>query len=313
MPTSPTAGDRSAPPPGRRRPAIPSLIALEARISENTPRDLRGVRTLARLATARLGATPRVIAGRRGPFGRTAWQEDLEASRTVLAATAQRLANALAASAAPPLTLATDCSLALATVPVIARLAPAARLLWLDAHCDYDTPATTTIGFLGCMSLAGACGEWASGYKPPVPPGQVVLCGTRPAPDDFDIAGQRLVEASAVTLVSITQTTIDDVLAALGDAPVYVHLDPDVLDPSVNPVPYARPGGLSATALRALLAEVAERQAIIGVEITAFHSPDDAAEREALGELLIEAVAPLLATPRRGRAGVNREVSQAGH
>jgi arginase len=273
----------------------PALIALHARISENTPRDLRGVETLEGLAATRCGVAPRSIAGRRGPFGRTPWQDDLEASRASLAQVASSLDAALAGDL-PTLTLASDCALAIATLPVIACRRPAARVLWLDAHCDYDTPQTTTLGFLGCMSLAGACGAWETGFAPALAPERVVLCGTRPAPDDFDIMAQREVEQSAVTLVDIAETTRDDVLAALEGAPVYVHLDPDVLDPSVNPVPYARPHGLSDTALRALLAAVAARHTVIGVEITAFHTPDDAAERAVLADLLLDAVAPVLGT-----------------
>src|ERR1039457_6977728 len=70
-----------------------------------------------------------------------------------------------------------------------------------------------------------------------------------------------MVKANAVQLVNILATTTDEILAALGDAPVYLHLDPDVLDPSVNPVPYARPSGLSARGLRSPLAAVAARHA----------------------------------------------------
>lgn len=297
MPENATAGDREAIAGERSRSVPPRVIALQARISENTPRDLRGLETLARLAAERFGTVPRLVEGQHGPFARTAWREDLEASRRVLAATGAHLADALAAQMNVPLSLATDCSLALATLPVVARARPSARVLWLDAHCDYDTPGTTTIGFLGCMSLAGACGEWDSGFDPPYPAGRVVLCGTRPAPDDFDVAAQRLVEASAVTLVGISETTTGEILGALAGEPVYIHLDPDVLDPSVNPVPYARPGGLSAPALQALLAAVGASRTVVGVEITAFHSPDDAAERDALGRFLLDAIAPLLTAP----------------
>ena len=299
MATLSTTSASSAAMDKERVTAIPSMIALHAHISENTPRDLRGVETLTRLAEETLGVAPWVIRGRQGPFGDAAWNDDLPASREVLTAAGTALAAALARSLFPPLSVATDCALALATLPVVARLHPMARVLWLDAHCDYDTPETTTIGFLGCMSLAGACGEWASGFAPPFPARQVVLCGARPPAGAFDSAAQRLVEASAVRLVGISDTTTDEVLAALGDAPVYLHLDPDVLDPSVNPVPYARPGGLSAEALWALLVAVAARHAIVGVEITAFHSPDDQKERDALGGFLIDAVAPLLTAASR--------------
>jgi len=274
------------------------MTALHAHMSEAMSRDLRGVETLTRVAEKVLGASVRAIEGRRGPFGPAGWAKDLAASREVLTAAGIDLASTLTRSSRPPLLTAPDCALALATLPVVARLQPTARVLWLDAHCDYDTPKTTTIGFLGCMSLAGACGAWASGFAPAFPTRQVVLCGARPAPGAFDEQAQRAVEASAVHLVDISAATTDAVLEALGHAPVYIHLDPDVLDPSVNPVPYARPGGLSIEGLTALLATVAARHTIIGVEITAFHSPDDEEERDVLAGLLIDAVAPLLA-PRR--------------
>lgn len=271
-----------------------TLISLQARISERTPRDLRGVEALTELAARTLKTEPWVIEGRREPFGQTPWDQDLEASREVLVRTATCLAEALMTSTRPTLTLATDCALAIATLPTMAGLHPAARVLWLDAHCDFDAPETTTLGFLGCMSLAGACGRWKTGFEPSVPERQVVLCGTRPLPDDFDIVAQRAVESSEVTLVGISESTVEDILAALEGAPVYVHLDPDVLDPSVFPVPYARPGGLSAAALQTLLETVAGRNTIIGVELTAFHAPEDPPARDALTRMLMDAVTPLI-------------------
>src|SRR5258708_13034783 len=80
MATLPSAGDRSASPHGLRPHAVPRVIALEARISENTPRDLRGVRTLARLASAQLPAAPQVIVGRRNPSAHTPSQHPLHHS-----------------------------------------------------------------------------------------------------------------------------------------------------------------------------------------------------------------------------------------
>jgi arginase family enzyme len=276
-----------------------SIISLQARISENTPRDLRGVHTLTELAVRTFGIESFVVEGRTLPFARTPWEEDLAASRDILARTGRRLTQVLETSPEPSLTLATDCTLALVTLPTVARLHPGARVLWLDAHCDFDTPEMTTIGFLGCMSLAGACGRWDSGFAPPIPERQVILCGTRPAPDDFDIVAQRAVESSEVTLVSISESVIDDVAAALQGEPVYVHLDPDVLDPSVFPISYARRSGLSAAVLRSLLETVAARNPIIGVEITAFHTPDDPVDRDRLARMLLDAVAPLLTAPSR--------------
>jgi arginase len=251
------------------------LTAVEARISEETPRDLRGVRAL----RAALGGEAAVLAGREGPFGRTPWEADLAASRDLLAAAGARVAGAVM-----PVTLATDCSLALGTLPA---LAPDVRVLWLDAHADYDTPVTSTLAFLGCMSLAGACGQWESGLGA-IDPARVVHVGARGGPGEFDWAGEEELRRGTATVLGVSEAGA--AVPALGSAPVYVHLDPDVLDPEVNPIPYGRPGGLAAGALLELLAAVAARGPVAGIEVTAFHSSDDAAERERVCQVLARAV-----------------------
>jgi arginase len=266
-------------------------MAVQARISEQTPKDLRGVRVLAPALARRLSLRPATIAGRAGPFGDTPWREDLEASHFLLGEAGDRVAEAVGAGE-PCVTLASDCSLALGTLPAVARAEPEAKVLWLDPHADFDTPRTTTGGFLGCMSLAGACGRWNSGLGA-MDAERVVLCGVRGKAGDFDHAGQREAEGSAMTMVPVSGASGGAVAAALGDAPVYVHLDPDVLDPTVNPIPYGRVGGLQADALLGLLAGVAARGPVLGVEVTAFHSDDDGRVRARMTALLVEAVAAL--------------------
>jgi arginase len=273
--------------------AVPNVVAVRARISEETPRDLRGVDLLSELLERLLGEPVSAVEGRREPFGRTPWPDDLQASREPLQAAGRRLAQSLHAST-PVLLLASDCSLALGTLPVLTASAPDVRVLWLDSHCDYDTPETTTIGFLGCMSLAGATGAWDAGMGVPLPPERVVLCGVRGALDDFDGNGRAAVEASPVHMVPPGPDAEARVLTALGGGPVYVHLDPDVLDPSENPVPYARPGGLSLDQVEGLLRAVAGRGSVVGVELTAFHTDDEPARRDALGARLVGCLAGLL-------------------
>jgi arginase len=273
--------------------ATVEIAAVRARISESSPHDLRGVEALREALTGRLGASAgEPIRGRDGPFRQTPWQDDLRASGEVLTEAGARLRSILDAGRRP-LLLATDCALALATLPALAQHAPEARVLWLDAHTDYDTPATTRIGFLGCMSLAGACGAWDSGFGS-LPASRVVHVGARIAPGDFDEAGHREAEAGELTMISVGADAHEQVLAALGGAPVYVHLDPDVLDPSVNPLPYARPGGLSGHGLGALLEAVAGASPVLGLEITAFHAPDDRTESDRLTALLADAAHRLL-------------------
>ena len=57
---------------------------------------------------------------------------------------------------------------------------------------------------------------------------------------------------------------------------VFVHLDLDVLDPSVLPAQFPAPGGLSDGGLRTLLDEIGARADLVGCEITALAAPDRA-------------------------------------
>ncbi|HEX4692594.1 MAG TPA: arginase family protein [Solirubrobacteraceae bacterium] len=270
----------------------PALIEVQARISESTARDLRGAGELASALSTHFGVEPTVIQGRAGPFGRTPYDGDLEASRAVLQQAGALVAERLA-EGRRPVTLASDCSIALGTLPVVGAREPQPRILWLDAHTDFDTPATSTLSFLGCMSLAGATGQWDSGLGA-IAPETVVHTGARFDPEAFDEAGHRQAETSGMTMIDVSADLAERVLAELGNAPVYVHLDPDVLDPSIYPIPYGRPGGLQADQLVGLLGALAARGPVLGIEVTAYHSADDPAERASVTQLLGEAVSAAL-------------------
>ena len=112
-------------------------------------------------------------------------------------------------------------------------------MLWLDAHGDFNTPDTSPSGFLGGMCLAGACGRWETGLADPIPAERVVLAGVR----DLDAGERELLEASEATVVGASSVeTLVAARNALEGAPVYVHLDLDVIDPEQlpRPVPGAR-------------------------------------------------------------------------
>ena len=66
-----------------------------------------------------------------------------------------------------------------------------------------------------------------------------------------------------------------------------MHLDLDVLDPTILPSQFAVPGGLSDTGLRALLTEVAVECDVVGLEVTAFEYPEGNVE---LVESIVRAV-----------------------
>jgi arginase family enzyme len=262
-----------------------SVVGMLCRTSDRTPGGARGVEALAPLLAEQAGGEPRFI-GSAGEPRRQPWEEDLETSRGCLLEAGGQVDDALVAGSFPVL-VAGDCSIAMTTLPTVARHAPEAYVLWLDAHGDFNTPGTTTSGFLGGMCLAAACGRWDSGLtEDRLDPAQVILCGAR----DLDEEESALLEDAGVRNVRPSQ------LADMLDGEdVYVHLDLDVLDPSVLPAQFPADGGLSDAGLRTLLGEVADVATLLGVEITAFEAPSDRAERDALAETIAAIVDPLLA------------------
>jgi len=199
------------------------------------------------------------------------WSEDLPAARPVLEAAAAAIRGAFEAGAMPVLT-ASDCSICIATLPEVVVREPDVHIAWLDAHGDFNTPATTESGFLGGMCLAAACGRWdAEGWPGTVDPSRVHLLGVR----DLDPGEKAEAEAAGLS-------------AEIPDGvPLYVHLDTDVLDPSVMAAQFPVPDGWDGRRLAAQLAELAAGCRIVGVEITAL-------EDLAAVELVAEAIAPLL-------------------
>jgi len=266
-----------------------SLVALCCRTSDRTPGAVLGAQTLAPLIGKRLGVEPRTI-GTPGEPRSASYDEDLRESRGCLLEAGGQVDDALAAERVPVIA-AGDCSISVTTLSAALRHRPDARVLWLDAHGDYNTPETTGSGFLGGMCLAGACGEWDAGMGETIPPERVVLAGVR----DLDAGERRLLERSAATVIgaSVVETLVA-VKNALDGAPVYIHLDLDVLDPEEFPAAYPAPGGLSSDKLYDLMEAVAEDSELVGMEITAFEAPDDEDGRADMAETAMRVLDPVL-------------------
>jgi arginase len=266
-----------------------SLVLLSCRTSDRTPGGARGAQTLAPLIGKRLGIEPRTIGSAVEPR-ETRFEEDLRESRGCLLEAGGQVDDALAAGRVPVIAAA-DCSISLTTLPVALRHRPDAKVLWLDAHGDYNTPDTTGSGYLGGMCLAGACGEWDSGLSDTIAPEQVVLAGIR----DLDAGERELLERSAATVIgaSVVETLVA-VKNALDGAPAFIHLDLDVLDPEEFPAAVPAPGGLSSDKLYDLMEAVAEDSELVGLEITAFEAPEDEDERADMAETAMRVLDPLL-------------------
>jgi arginase len=249
---------------------VTDVVALVGRTSDRANGRAAGAQALARA----LSADARIVGEPEQPRS-ARYDEDLRDARTTLDAAA-----VVVAAVRRPLLTATDCSICVATVPAVARRWPDAWLLWLDAHGDFNTPDTTPSGFLGGMCLAGAVGLWDTGFGVGPGPERVVLVGGR----DLDPAEEELMARHGVVRT-------DDPAAVLAGREVFVHLDVDILDPTVMPGQlYPAPGGLDTTQLRDLLAAVAAQARIVGGEITCFSTPE-------LSGVLAQAAAPLLESP----------------
>jgi len=247
-----------------------AVTALRCRTSDRTPESARGAEALALAVGERLGVTPRMVGTLAEPRTQD-WSDDLRDSRGCLLEAGGQVDDALDAGAFPILT-AGHCSIALTTLPTVARHRPDAKVLWLDAHGDFNTPETTPSGFLGGMPLAGACGQWDAGFEGAIEPARVVLCGVR----DLDEGERALLERSEATVIGPTLETLVALQNALDGAPTYVHLDCDVLDPEVMPAEFPAPGGLTEEKLYDLLDAVADACEVVGLEVTAFNAPDRA-------------------------------------
>jgi arginase len=266
-----------------------SLIAMRCRTADRFPGATTGVELLAPLVGQALGVEPRYI-GSSPDVRETRFEDDLRESRGCLLEAGGQIDDALAAGDVP-LMLAADCSVALTTLPAAIRNRPEARLLWLDAHGDFNSPDTTGSGYLGGMCLAGACGVWDAGLGDPVPPERVVLAGIR----DLDSGERELLEASPATVIGAsTVETLVAVKNALDGAPVFIHLDLDVIDPEHFPAAVPAPGGLHPDRLYDLLDSVLEDCELAGIEVTAIELPGPEQERVAAVETAMHVLEPLL-------------------
>ena len=261
-----------------------TLIAMRCRTAERSPAAAPGVETLAVAIGRQIGAPQ--------PPQVQSYQEDLAASRGCLLEAGGQVEDALNAGTLPVL-LAGDAAIALTTLPTIARMHPDARVLWLDGHAAFHTPATTTSGYLGGMALAGACGLWDSGFDGHIPGERVVLCGVRELQE-----GERENLGSArVTVIGSSLETLVFMQNALDGAPVYVHLDVDVMDPDTMPVSHSvrAGGGFDDGKLLDLLEALGESCEVIGVEVTGFEAAIEEPEQAGLGaEVIAGVLDPLL-------------------
>lgn len=163
-----------------------------------------------------------------------------------------------------------------ASVSHMASIHPELHVVWIDAHADLNTPESSPSGHAHGMPLRALFGD---GHPDLVPsttlsPQRCALLGTR----SMDPPEQAFIAAHELPVINPEQLQNEpDLLEELlvrwlpDGAPLYVHLDLDVLDPSVWPaVAVPEPGGLGIATLVAVINSLRARGNLVGVGITEY-------------------------------------------
>jgi arginase len=190
----------------------------------------------------------------------------------------------IAHSGAIPLFLGGDHSLSMGSVNGVARHCRENGrdlfVMWLDAHADYNTPATTITGNLHGMSAAFLCGEPGLdrllGQEPraSIDSSRLELFGTR----SIDKLEKELMRVRRISIADMRQIdefgvgvlirrVIDRIKAANGV--LHLSFDVDFLDPSVAPgVGTTVPGGATYREAHLIMEMLHDSGLVRSVDIT---------------------------------------------
>ena len=254
---------------GSVRPQAPALAA--------------GAAQLADLARAR-GVAVRDARGL--PGTRSAGRHGVDSFDAILAAQAV-IATALPAG--PTLAIGGDCS---ADLPLAARelrdRGGDVAVLWIDAHADFNSPASSPSRAFHGMVLRCLAGTGPDELLPATAarPDSLVLAGTR----SVDQAERADLVAAGIEPLGMRALAEPQIVAAAlrrtGRAAVHIHLDLDVLDPEVFPhTTYAEPGGATVGQVAALLRAAGETLPVCSAFIGE-HLGGDVSATEVAGPLL---------------------------
>ncbi len=196
-----------------------------------------------------------------------------------------------------PLVLGGDHSLAVGSVAAVAghyaEKGGQVGLIWVDAHADVNTPATSPSGNVHGMALATLLGHG--------PPSLLELCHEQPAlsAERVSVLGARAVDQGERRFLEdlgvrvFTMSEIDErglpacadeaiARATEGTSGCYVSFDLDVTDPMVAPgVGTPVPGGLTFREAHLICEKLARCEQLIGLELVELNPVLDEANRTA--------------------------------
>ncbi len=202
-----------------------------------------------------------------------------------------------------PLVLGGDHSVALGSLVGMAKLRGAGGVVWIDAHGDLNTPATSPSGNVHGMVLAAALGLAGDSFKrdgwplPAVEPGKLALVGVRSL-DDGERELLRTLDAKIFTMSEVDRIGVEPCMReaiahAAGAAFLHLSLDLDVVDPDYAPgVGTPVRGGLSYREAHLAMETVAESGLLDSMDVVEVNPILD--RENATGQLAVELVASAL-------------------
>ncbi|MEK4242431.1 arginase family protein [Janibacter sp. FSL W8-0316] len=263
------------------------VIINRGRVGDRAPFMIRGAEVTGAALASRLSAQTTIV-GVPEPAANDDWTESLPAAADTLSELGCTL-DAVMSRGDLPFVLSSTCSASLATLPVVHRHHPEVAVLYIDGHADFNTPQTGS-GYLGGMVLSGACGLWETGYNGTLPVGQAAVIGSR----DIDPGEANLMSEHGLRHLPPAAATPRAVREVIGERPVWIHVDWDVLDPGHIPADYVVPDGILPDQLRDIFAAIPPAQ-LCGVELAEFNAPEDSATAQSALEVLLGIVEPLTA------------------
>jgi arginase len=255
----------------------------EVRHLDRAPDTLRGLGVVEQLAAIDLGnVTPAAYRDlRRPPGGIRNEREVADYSRAL----AERVAAAVADERFP-VVLGGDCSIVLGSL-LGASQGGARRvgLAYFDAHADFATPQESMTGSAASMCFALAVGRGDSplarlaGERPLVRAEDATVIGRRDLGQDH--YGDAALRSSGVLDLSDAFATGRSAelaagaalerIAHAGLAGFWIHIDADVLEPSVMPaVDSPEPGGPNIEQLAAVVRRLVRHPRALGLQITIY-------------------------------------------
>ncbi len=175
-----------------------------------------------------------------------------------------------------PLVLGGDHSVALGTLGGLAAARGAGAAIWIDAHGDLNTPATTPSGNVHGMPLAAAFGVAGPAFETSAWPSRSVeraaLVGVRSLDSgERDLIGQldvRVFTMSDIDRLGLERTMREALAFLAGTTFLHASVDLDAVDPMFAPgVGTPVPGGLSYREAHLALELVAESGSLDSLEL----------------------------------------------